>query len=240
VAAAEGPVRVALEIAAPAEHVWAWLTEPALIPRWFGWEHDGLEQEIDLIFLDGVARSRQLLRFETNGAGLLRLEDLGERTWLTLSRRPEEREDPDAPFDGVDEGWTTFLQTLRLGVERHRDEERRVLQFQGPHRDADAPSTAEALGLAAATTLPVGARYAATTPSGEELAGEVWFRSAHQLGLTVEGWGDGLLVVVERPPDDARPHGGGQLFLSSYGQDPAAYAAHFERWTAWTRRAFAG
>jgi hypothetical protein len=240
VADAEGPVRVALEIAAPAQDVWAWLTEPALIPRWFGWEHDALEQEIDLIFLDGVAKSRELLRFETNGAGLLRLEDLGERTWLTLSRRPEEREDPEAPFDGVDEGWTTFLQTLRLGVERHRDEERRVLQFQGAWRSDDAPSAAEELGLGAVADLAVGAPYAATTPAGEALAGEVWFRSAHQLGLTVAGWNDGLLVVVERPPDDARPHGGGQLLLSSYGQDPAAYAAHFERWTAWSRAAFAG
>ncbi|WP_022929098.1 hypothetical protein [Patulibacter americanus] len=236
--AGDGVVRVGVEIAAPVDHVWEWLTEPALIPRWFGWEHDALEGEIDALFVDGVAKSRGLLRFGTNGAGVFRLEELGELTRLTLARRADEL-DPAAPFDGLDEGWTTFLQTLRLALERHPDEPRRVLQFQGPLRTAAAPPVLEALGLAGLADLAPGERYAAETAAGERLEGELWFRSPHQLGLTVDAWGDGLLVVVDQPVDDARPFGGGQLFLSSYGLDDAAFAGLFERWTRWSSTTFA-
>jgi hypothetical protein len=245
VTAGDGVVRVGVEIAAPVDLVWAWLTEPERIPRWFGWEHDALEGEIDALLVDGVAKSRSLLRFGTNGAGVFRLEELGDVTRVTLARRADEL-DPDAPFDGLDEGWTTFLQTLRLALERHPDEPRRILQFQGPLRapgsSGEAPgdgSVAEALGLGGLTGLAPGDRYAAETTAGERLEGELWFRSPHQLGLTVDAWGDGLLVVVEQPADDARPYGGGQLFLSSYGLDPAAFAGLFERWTAWSRATFA-
>lgn len=236
--AGDGVVRVGVEIAAPADRVWEWLTEPALIPRWFGWEHDALEGEIDALFVDGVAKSRSLGRFGTNGAGVFRVEELGEITRLTLARRADEL-DPDAPFDGLDEGWTTFVQTLRLALERHPDDARRVLQFQGPLPGPDAPPVLEALGLAAVADLAPGTRYAADTAAGERLTGELWFRSPHQLGLTVDAWGDGLLVVVDQPADDHRPFGGGQLFLSSYGLDGAAFAGLFERWTRWSSAAFA-
>lgn len=236
--AGDGVVRVGVEIAAPVDRVWVWLTEPELIPRWFGWEHDALEGEIDALFVDGVAKSRSLGRFGTNGAGVFRVEELGEVTRLTLARRADEL-DPDAPFDGLDEGWTTFVQTLRLALERHPDEARRVLQFQGPLPAADAPPVLEALGLAAVADLVPGDRYAADVAAGERLEGELWFRSPHQLGLTVDAWGDGLLVVVDQPADDARPYGGAQLFLSSYGLDDAAFAGLFERWTRWSSAAFA-
>lgn len=228
------PLRLRVVVAAPVDDVWAWLTDPALIGRWFGWEHDALEDEIAMIFVDGVARSRSKLRFETNGGGLFLLQDSPAGTVVEL-RRPLEDADPGAGYDDIDEGWTTFVQQLRLGVERHRDEERRALQLAGKLPSAGAPRTWESLGLSDAALLEVGARYTATTPFGEELAGEVWFRSRHQLGLTVDAWGDGLLVAVQRPADDERPHGGVRLVLTSYGLDPIAFAGWFERWNRWTR-----
>lgn len=234
----DDPLRLRTVVAAPIEVVWDWLTEPALIPRWFGWEHDSLDHEIEMIFVDGVARSPSLRRFETNGGGLFRLTASPAGTLLEL-RRPVADADPDAPFDDIDEGWTTFVQALRLGVERHPDEERRAIELQGRWPAAGTPGTWAALGLAEAAGLEVGAGYVATTPFGETLEGEVWFRSPHQLGLTVRGWGDGLLVAVQRPADDDRPHGAGQLVLSTYGLDEVAFAEHFQRWNRWARGAFA-
>jgi hypothetical protein len=234
----DDPLRLRTVVAAPIDVVWDWLTEPALIGRWFGWEHDSLDHEIDMIFVDGVAKSPSLRRFETNGGGLFRLTDSPAGTVVEL-RRAAADADPEAPFDAVDEGWTTFVQQLRLGVERHPEQERRAIELQGRLPHEDAPGIWDALGLGPAVGLEVGAPYAATTPFGEALAGEVWFRSPHQLGLTVEGWGDGLLVAVQRPADDERPHGAGQLVLTTYGLDDVAFAEHFQRWTRWARETFA-
>lgn len=227
------PLRVRAVVAAPVDTVWERLTDPAHIGRWFGWEHDALDDEIAMIFVDGAAVSREKLRFETNGGGLFLLAESPAGTVVEV-RRPAEDGDPDAGFDGIDEGWTTFVQQLRLCAERHPDDDRRAIELAGKHLSADAPGTWEALGLATAAELEVGAPYAATTPFGEELTGEVWFRSPHQLGLTVDGWGDGLLVAVQRPADDERPFGSGQLVLTSYGLDDDGFAGWFQRWTRWT------
>jgi hypothetical protein len=235
----DDPVRLRVVVAAPADVVFAWLTEPPLIGRWFGWEHDQLEDEITMIFVDGASRSPSKLRFETNGGGLFLLEETPAGTVVEV-RRAAVDNDPALSFDAIDEGWTTFVQQLRLGLERHPDDERRVLELAGKHLRADAPRTWDALGLSEAAGLEVGARYAATTPFGEELRGEVWFRTPHQLGLTVDAWGDGLLVAVQQPEDDARPFGGGQLVLTSYGLDEQAYGAWFGRWQAWVADALPG
>lgn len=235
----DDPLRLRVVVAAPVQRVWSWLTEPELIDRWFGWEHDSLDDEIEMIFVDGVSRSPSRRRFETNGGGLFLLRETTAGTVIEL-RRPAADADPAAPFDAVDEGWTTFVQQLRLGVERHPDQPRRALELGGKLPSAEAPRTWEALGLGGAAGLEVGAAYVARTPFGEELTGEVWFRSAHQLGLTVDAWGDGLLVAVQRPADEARPHGGVQLVLSSYGLDELAFADWFERWTRWTRATLLG
>jgi uncharacterized protein YndB with AHSA1/START domain len=233
----DDPLRLRVVLAAPVDRVWAWMTEPALVARWFGWEHDSLDDEIAMIFVDAMSRSRERLRLETNGGGLFTLHEDRAGTVLEL-RRPAP--DDGVAFDAIDEGWTTFVQQLRLGLERHPDDERRVLELAGKHLRADAPRTWDALGLSEAAGLEVGARYAATTPFGEELRGEVWFRTPHQLGLTVDAWGDGLLVAVQQPEDDARPFGGGQLVLTSYGLDEQAYGAWFGRWQAWVADALPG
>lgn len=70
--------------------------------------------------------------------------------------------------------------------------------------------------------------YAARVAPGDTLAGTVWFRAEHQLGLTVDAWGDGLLVVAgQAPPGDA------MAVLTTHGLDEAARADLAERWTTW-------
>ena len=41
-------IEVALPV--PADEAWAHLREPALVRRWFGWDYDGLEREIEIVF----------------------------------------------------------------------------------------------------------------------------------------------------------------------------------------------
>jgi hypothetical protein len=47
----------------------------------------------------------------------------------------------------------------------------------------------------------------------------VWFRSTHQVGLTVQGWGDGLLVAEEMPKSEQHPQGGQILVFTGYDAD---------------------
>ena len=81
--------------------------------------------------------------------------------------------------------------------------------------------------------LPVGAPYRATAATGDLLTGTVWARAASQLALTVDGWGDGLLVLAEQPVTPHRPDGGAMALLTTYGQDDAGFAALTSRWNAW-------
>lgn len=89
----------------------------------------------------------------------------------------------------------------------------RALRGRGPRRGHGRASWLGGLG-----ELVAGERYAAGLVTGDELAGEVWFRAEHQLGLTVDGWGDGLLVVAEAPA-------GTSAVLTTYGLDAAALEA---------------
>lgn len=47
-------VAVDLAIAAPLQTVWHALPDPDAIRRWHGWEYDGIAQEIDAIYVQGV------------------------------------------------------------------------------------------------------------------------------------------------------------------------------------------
>ena len=80
---------------------------------------------------------------------------------------------------------------LRYALQRHPGEDRTTVYLEGPQElpEVGAP----------------GERYA-----WRGLTGEVWFRSDHQLGLTVDQWGAGLLVLQE-----------GSAVLTGYGVTPA-------------------
>ena len=46
------PFRVEVSVDAPRDVVWRTLTEPEQIRHWFGWDYDGLDDEIELIFVE--------------------------------------------------------------------------------------------------------------------------------------------------------------------------------------------
>ncbi len=122
---------------------------------------------------------------------------------------------------------------LRLMLERHPGEDRRTLYFSGRSRTADTPKPPEAAGLDAIASVPVGGRYSLTLATGEAISGDVWYRAENQVGLTVDSYGNGLLVVVRRPTTAKSPHGGGHALISTYGLSDAALADVRAKWTAW-------
>ena len=160
-----------IEVALPVtvDEAWAHLREPALIRRWFGWDYDGLEREIEVIFVEeaGADAAAHTLEWETGDR--FELVPDGEGARLRVHHEP-----PTEGYDDIGEGWTRFVEQLRFALTRHRGEERAT-----HHLSSDVPL--------------------ALLPALEAMGGEVWFRTEHQLGLVVAGLGDGLLVAVEKP-----------------------------------------
>jgi uncharacterized protein YndB with AHSA1/START domain len=231
----EEPARVEVGIDAPPEAVWRALREPEQIDRWFGWEYDGLDDEVRMIFEDGahVVEEGAVVQF---GGHRFTLVAGDGRTVVRVTRcAPVVGEAWDDIFsEDVEEGWLTFLQQLRLSLERHPGEARRTVFLQGA---PSAPTpVADVLGLGAVAGLPTGAPYRAVAAPGDELEGELWFRSDHQLGLTVAAWGDGLLVLSTSSTAPAPPPV--MAVLTTYGLDEAALADLQRRWEAWWSTAY--
>jgi uncharacterized protein YndB with AHSA1/START domain len=228
-------VIVEVVVAAPIDVVWRALREPVEIARWFGWDHPGLAEEIDFIFHKASTASEadHTLR-AIDMPDRIALEAVGDQTIVRVIRSaPVSDVSWRGIYDDVFEGWTTFVQQLRFALERQRGAARRTLFLNGRARAAGTALPAEALGLGKLSTVPVGERYAITTPFGERLEGSVWFRAPYQLGLTVDGFGNGLLIPNNRPKTDKSPYGGGNLVITTYALSDKAFAALRDRWEQW-------
>jgi hypothetical protein len=231
-------VLVELLIAAPIDAVWRALRDPKEIARWFGWDTPTLGEEIDMIFITDVEASEATHTFATAGLGdRYTLEAAGpEATIVRVIRSaPVTDKGWQNVYDDSIEGWRHFAEQLRFLLQRHPGADRRTLFFNGRIPGADVPPPAEALGLARLATVAIGQRYAVKTAMGDTLEGEVWFRSPNMLGLTVDGFGDGLLVASTRTTTAKSPHGGGTLCITTYGFDDAKVAAMRDRWSEWWR-----
>jgi len=173
-------VSTEVTVATPVQTVWRALRDREEIRRWHGWEYDGIEAEIDEIYIDAKQADDQAHTLDT-GAGVFELEPRADSTVVRVTRARPEGERWAGVLDEIDQGWITFVQQLRLALERH--------------------------------------------------AGEVWFQSDDQLGLTVDDWGDGLLVVVaERTGPE--PNGSGAAVITTYGLDEREHQKLEQRWQA--------
>ncbi|GIH74297.1 SRPBCC family protein [Planobispora longispora] len=227
------PFFVEVVISAPVGEVWEALRDTEQIRRWHGWHCDELDKEIEVIYHQNVVESAAEYRLDVQGGDRFELTDLGDRTRLRLTRAPlGGNPEWDAYYDDISEGWTTFVHQLRFALERHRGADRRTVYLSG----AGSEPVLRTAGLAAAAGSAPGSPYELDGPTGERLRGEVWFRSANQLGLTVAGWGDGLLVAGRTPASPANPEGGAMMVLTAYGLDDDAFAALESRWTTWWAR----
>jgi uncharacterized protein YndB with AHSA1/START domain len=229
---------IELTISAPADRVWAALRDPELIREWFGWDADTLEAEIKTIFADyaDADDAARVLHFRGMGD---RFEVVahGAETVVRLVRpAPSPDTDWDEFFEDVIQGWIAFIRQLQFALDRHPGGGRRTLYFSGSPRSA-GPLAAAALGLA--DVGRAGEPYAARAATGDELAGRVWHRGRHQIGLTVDGWGDGLLIIMDRPASGSFPRGGSQAILTTYGLGDDELAALKRRWETWWTGHFA-
>ena len=232
----EDHVLVEVTVPAPADAVWAALRDPQLIRNWFGWDADGLKDEIDFIFITHASadEARRVVTFEGVN-DRYEVEPTGAATSLVRVVRSAPAGDWSDVFDGMIEGWISFTQQLAFAFARHPGRTRRTIFLSGPPR-ADRLGRS-LLGLDAAPApgepwaMPLG-------PEGDA-AGQVWFVARHQIGVTVDAWGDGLLVVLDSPPhEDKHPRGSTMLTLTTYGLSDVAFADLEGRWKAWWNERF--
>ena len=73
---------------------------------------------------------------------------------------------------------------------------------------------------------------------GEDVNGEMWYRSDHQLGITVDAWGNGLLIVSSVDPTPSKPKGAAMAILSTYHLNGTHLADLESRWRTWWRARF--
>jgi len=219
-------------VAAPADAVWRALRDPAELRRWFGWDAEGLAEEIEDIFVTHALASdaERALRFD-DIPDRFELEPRGaQETMLRLIGEPL---DPDV-YDGMHEGWLSFLGQLRFALERHPGQDRRTLYLTGQTPSAGGDGVMAALGLPELETSgSVGDSYEVRGDDGQvALAGEVWARSPRQTAITVGG-GSGLLVAAQLPPDVKPPHGGATALITSYGLSDDEFQRVRRSWTSW-------
>ncbi|MBX9802894.1 MAG: hypothetical protein K2Y04_09035 [Caulobacteraceae bacterium] len=225
----EDHVLVEVTVPAPADAVWAALRDPEKIKDWFGWDADSLKDEIDFIFVTHAEAddARRVVTF-VGVNDRYEVEARGETSLVRVVRSAPAGEWSDV-FDGMIEGWISFTWQLAFAFARHPGQSRRTIFFSGPPR-GERPARA-LLGLDSAPA----SGEAWSMPLGPDTGarGEVWFHARHQTGVTVDAWGDGLLVVVDQPPTEKHPRGTTMLTLTTYGLPDSAFAGLQTLWQGW-------
>ena len=234
VAATPLPIKILLP--ASIETVWKAFREPEIIRQWHGWEYDGIDEEIKAIYQDGTTVHQEDRALKIGGHWFA-FESTGpDQTSVEVSRvaltgSAIHSLDWDKFYDEVDAGWLSFLQQLRFYLARHRGEIRRTVFLSGDAISANPQPITELLGFGPLPSAGGGQRYRATGV-GSPLEGEVWFHTANQIGVTVDSWGDGLLLLAY-PPTLDRKFGALSATLTTYGMDGAAFAKLALEWTTW-------
>lgn len=210
---------IEVTLPAPVEEVWAHLREPDLIHRWFGWDAEGLADEIRFIFLGpppealaemppgagmdvddrahtiewrygGDQVDRFVLRADGDGRSVLRVtRTIPADSW-------------DGVYDDIAEGWIAFVQQLRFLLEHHPGEDRRT----------------------AFVSSPVTVEGAEAALAGLTADGEPWYRTDHQVGVIDD---EGHLRLVTRVRD------GASLTVTTFGLDAVAAEALQRHWSGW-------
>ena len=228
---------VETELDAPVDAVWAALRDPDLIRRWFGWDDEGLGDEIQQIFVQEPAADDDARSITWPHGDRFTLEQRDDGTLLRVSRRGHDGTGGfDGVYDAVDEGWITFVQQLRFWLERHGGAERRTVSAIGVDLGPEDDPLLTRLGLRSLGENPVGSPYRIERADGSSFGGEVFFQTDLQLGLSVQEEGDALLVVARTPPSTAPPAGRAVFVLGVYGDaaaDPSGFAEIERRWTSW-------
>lgn len=219
-----------------AQQVWTMLREPAKVAQWHGWQADDQAAEIqEIYFSPNVVEGADHTSLVVDGGDVFTLKPVPTGTEVSVTRAAVDHNSEWAAWDeDITQGWLTFLQQLRFALERHPHGKRRTFFFSAP---GDEGSAIEQLGL---SDVPKpGEPHSLTLATGEEISGKVWFRSNHQVGLTVHHYaehGDGLVIVADQPAiKDIRPHGGSLVIVSTYdlgAHQLESIRSYWDKWRA--------
>jgi uncharacterized protein YndB with AHSA1/START domain len=124
------PVLFEVVIAAPVDTVWRALRDRNEVRRWFGWDYDGIDDEIEMIFFGEAPVDDAAHTIDFEPYGRLELEQQGDATVVRMVRAaPAGQDSWDGIYDDVNEGWLTFMQQLRFMLERHAGEDRETVHI---------------------------------------------------------------------------------------------------------------
>lgn len=224
----EDRVLVEVTVPAPYSQVWAAMRDREALANWFGWDADSLADEIEFIFFTHAVadEANGVVNFEGVNDRYEVVAD-GDRTIVRVVRSRPADSWSDV-FDGMIEGWISFTWQLAFALERHAGETRRTVFLSGPSRADGLGRLLLGLDAAGASGEPWAGEI-----GPEAASGQVWFVARHQTGVTVDAWGDGLLVVVDAPPSEKQPNGFTMLTLTTYGLSDADFAGLEARWKTW-------
>ncbi len=228
------PTRIEVVVAAPVDTVWKALRVRDTLRNWHGWDCDELDAEIDMIYFTDVVEDTARHTLVIHGGDEFTVDEIEAGSRVRLTRVPYgSNPEWDPYYEGITEGWITFLNQLTFTLERQPSIQRRTLFLSGQD---PTTSPVDAVGLTDVARQEVGTRYAATL-AGVGGEGTVWFRTDHQLGLTVEGWSaggqEGLLVLTRNPSSDGASAGGATAILSTYGLTSGDFDALAGPWNGW-------
>lgn len=226
-------VLIEVTIAAPVDAVWDAIRDPEKIYNWFGWDADTLRDEIDFIFdkagrADDAART---LHFEGT-EDRFEVVERGAGCVLRVVRAAPAGSSWDDVYEDMTEGWISFVEQLRFGIERHGLGPRRTIYLSGNAR-AGGSGPIAALGLGDVRAAMDGDLRSVALPTSDQVTGEVWHRSPWQVGLVVPQWGGGLLIVTDKSRTETAPDGRGMVILTTYGLSDTDFDAVRTRWDVW-------
>ncbi|MBT2515290.1 SRPBCC domain-containing protein [Arthrobacter sp. ISL-30] len=217
-----------------AQQVWAMLREPSLVAQWHGWESEDLRNEINQIyFSDTVVEAPDHTSLTVAGGDVFELRPVPTGTEVKVTRSALDHDSEWVAWDeDITQGWLTFLHQLRFAIEHHPHGHRRTLFFQAAGKNGSIISK-----LRLDDPPKRGESYSLTLDTGEEISGKVWYKTNHQVGLTVHSYaehGDGLLIVADQPPvEEVRPDGGSMVIISTYDLGAHDFEAIRNRWDKW-------
>ena len=125
------PFRVEVEVDAPQDEVWRTLTEPERIREWFGWDYDGLDDEIEHIFVTDAQLSPPS-RIGLGDDGWIDVEPVGPASTIVRAVKPGAADGWEGVYGDIEEGWISFFNQLRHLLERHPGSRRRTIFLQAP------------------------------------------------------------------------------------------------------------
>ncbi|MBX3481531.1 MAG: SRPBCC domain-containing protein [Caulobacter sp.] len=236
-------VLIDLTISAPVEEVWAALRDPRKIARWFGWESDSLQGEVDFIFIEHATADEAtgVLTFGGFGGVQDRFELTAEGTGSRLRvmrSGPADKTSWDDVYEDMTEGWIMFVQQLKFALEKEGLAPRRTLWLSLPKGERDGQRPLAALGLADLTAGHLGDAVSRALPTGDTVSGNLWHVSKYQVSVTVDAWA-GLLNVHDAGGwTEGGGHGPGMVMITAYGLDDAAFADLEARWKAWWQKTY--